>query len=233
MHEDHYRWNKVTTCVHNLFGGQRWVDQYGDLIITNNKGIRCKLNFAKASYWSSNRYEVVGSVTDPNGKLVHHLFGNFVFFFLGTALIMSRREKSYGITWSSSSNNRKMERRFILRSGAFGSMRLETRCPSRGSRTLLRLFPICDWTERPWTLPGWRPTANRQPIPTGSASAGRGQRSRSRSFQVATGAGAAWAAHRQRATRYQARAQMVQMHHVWHRRGRGREMGIRSQLLGC
>jgi hypothetical protein len=75
-HEDHYRWNKVTTCVHNLFGGQRWVDQYGDLIITNNKGIRCKLNFAKASYWSSNRYEVVGSVTDPNGKLVHHLFGN-------------------------------------------------------------------------------------------------------------------------------------------------------------
>ncbi|EFX82655.1 hypothetical protein DAPPUDRAFT_48987 [Daphnia pulex] len=77
MHDDHYRWNKVTTCVHNLFGGQRWVDQYGDLIITNNKGIRCKLNFAKASYWSSNRYEVVGSVTDPNGKLVHHLFGKW------------------------------------------------------------------------------------------------------------------------------------------------------------
>lgn len=74
-HNDHYRWNKVTTCVHNLFGGQRWVDQYGDLIITNNKGIRCKLNFAKASYWSSNRYEVVGSVTDPNGKVVHNLFG--------------------------------------------------------------------------------------------------------------------------------------------------------------
>ncbi|XP_032783250.1 oxysterol-binding protein-related protein 3 isoform X1 [Daphnia magna] len=76
-YEDHYRWNKVTTCVHNLFGGQRWVDQYGDLIITNNKGIRCKLNFAKASYWSSNRYEVVGSVTDPDGKLVHHLFGKW------------------------------------------------------------------------------------------------------------------------------------------------------------
>ena len=77
-HDDHYCWNKVTTCVHNLFGGQRWVDQYGDLIITNSRrGIRCKLNFAKASYWSSNRYELVGSVTDPNGRTVHHLFGKW------------------------------------------------------------------------------------------------------------------------------------------------------------
>lgn len=77
-HNDHYRWNKVTTCVHNLFGGQRWVDQYGDLIITNTKGIRCKLNFAKASYWSSNRCEVAGTVTDENKKVVHQLFGTFI-----------------------------------------------------------------------------------------------------------------------------------------------------------
>lgn len=54
---DHYVWNKVTTCVHNLFSGQRWVDQYGELRITNGI-ITCKLTFSKASYWSAKRHEV-------------------------------------------------------------------------------------------------------------------------------------------------------------------------------
>lgn len=50
--EDHYEWNKVTTCVHNLFGGgQRWVDQYGEMIIKNtNKGLTCKMSFVRVSY---------------------------------------------------------------------------------------------------------------------------------------------------------------------------------------
>lgn len=54
---DLYSWNKVTTCVHNLFSSQRWVDQYGELHITNGR-ISCKLTFAKASYWSAKRHEV-------------------------------------------------------------------------------------------------------------------------------------------------------------------------------
>ncbi|KAJ0171292.1 hypothetical protein K1T71_012842 [Dendrolimus kikuchii] len=61
---DHYSWNKVTTCVHNLFGGQRWVDQYGDMhIMCHGTDINCKLNFIKASSWSSSRHEVRGAVT--------------------------------------------------------------------------------------------------------------------------------------------------------------------------
>ncbi|XP_037873861.1 oxysterol-binding protein-related protein 3 isoform X5 [Bombyx mori] len=61
---DHYTWNKVTTCVHNLFGGQRWVDQYGDMhIACVGADITCKLNFVKASSWSSSRHEVRGSVS--------------------------------------------------------------------------------------------------------------------------------------------------------------------------
>ncbi|KAL4708914.1 hypothetical protein ACJJTC_014942, partial [Scirpophaga incertulas] len=60
---DHYTWNKVTTCVHNLFGGQRWVDQYGDMLITcHGTDITCKLNFIKASSWSSSQHEVRGAV---------------------------------------------------------------------------------------------------------------------------------------------------------------------------
>ncbi|GLG95172.1 Oxysterol-binding protein-related protein 6, partial [Gryllus bimaculatus] len=73
---DHYRWNKVTTCVHNLFGGQRWVDQYGELRITNGS-INCKLTFVKASYWSAKRHEVFGVVTNEDGKVVRNLFGKW------------------------------------------------------------------------------------------------------------------------------------------------------------
>ncbi|KAK4884344.1 hypothetical protein RN001_000615 [Aquatica leii] len=73
---DTYSWNKVTTCVHNLFSGQRWVDQYGELHITNNH-ISCKLTFAKTNYWSSKRHEVVGIVYDENGKSVRNLFGKW------------------------------------------------------------------------------------------------------------------------------------------------------------
>ncbi|XP_050730944.1 oxysterol-binding protein-related protein 3-like isoform X4 [Eriocheir sinensis] len=77
--EDHYEWNKVTTCVHNLFGGgQRWVDQYGEMIIKNtNKGLTCKMSFVRASSWSSKRHEVFGSVTDSSGQVLHNLFGKW------------------------------------------------------------------------------------------------------------------------------------------------------------
>ncbi|XP_022170954.1 oxysterol-binding protein-related protein 6-like isoform X1 [Myzus persicae] len=77
--KDHYRWNKVTTCVHNLFGGQRSVDQYGELKITNlDKNITCKLTFLKASYFSAKRHEIHGVVIDDNeGKVVRKLFGKW------------------------------------------------------------------------------------------------------------------------------------------------------------
>lgn len=77
---DHYRWNKVTTCVHNLFGGQRWVDQYGELRIQLVKGFgnySCKLTFAKASYWSAKRHEVFGSIFDGHGKVLKKLHGKW------------------------------------------------------------------------------------------------------------------------------------------------------------
>ncbi|XP_015919304.1 oxysterol-binding protein-related protein 6 isoform X2 [Parasteatoda tepidariorum] len=75
---DHYQWNKVTTCVHNLFSGQRWADQYGEMVITEENGdATCKLTFLKASYWSSKRHEVQGGVTSRDGKMVHNLYGKW------------------------------------------------------------------------------------------------------------------------------------------------------------
>jgi hypothetical protein len=45
---DHYQWNKAMSCVHNLLGGERWVDIYGEVTITNiTNDIKCKLTFQK------------------------------------------------------------------------------------------------------------------------------------------------------------------------------------------
>ncbi|KAI1285688.1 Oxysterol-binding protein-related protein 6 [Halotydeus destructor] len=73
-----YRWNKVTTCVHNIFKGQRWVDQYGEMIIVDEtNGLKCSLTFVKASYWSNKKHEVYGSITNTSGQVLEHMFGKW------------------------------------------------------------------------------------------------------------------------------------------------------------
>jgi len=46
---DQYEWNKVTTCVHNILSGQRWIEHYGEITIRNTKSSAClcKLTFVK------------------------------------------------------------------------------------------------------------------------------------------------------------------------------------------
>ncbi|KAJ8019965.1 Oxysterol-binding protein-related protein 6 [Holothuria leucospilota] len=73
---DHYKFSKVTSCVHNILSGERWLDHYGETTITNGK-ITCKVTFTKASYWSNRRHEVNGYVYDEHGQLVHELFGKW------------------------------------------------------------------------------------------------------------------------------------------------------------
>lgn len=52
------------------------MDQYGDMVITC-KGIQCKLNFIKASYWSNKRHEVQGTIRSPSGEVELSLFGKW------------------------------------------------------------------------------------------------------------------------------------------------------------
>lgn len=46
---DHYEWNKVVTCIHNVFSQQRWLEHYGDVVIRNLKSdvCSCKMTFVK------------------------------------------------------------------------------------------------------------------------------------------------------------------------------------------
>lgn len=71
-----YEWNKITTCIHNLFGSDRWVDLYGQCVV-KSKALTCKIDFVKASYWSNKRHEIYGTITDKNGKVQQHLFGKW------------------------------------------------------------------------------------------------------------------------------------------------------------
>lgn len=49
---DHYEWNKVTSCIHNILSGQRWIEHYGEMAIKNvNSDVcQCKVTFVKVSY---------------------------------------------------------------------------------------------------------------------------------------------------------------------------------------
>lgn len=49
---DNYEWNKVTTCVHNILSGRRWIEHYGEITIRNTKSSAClcKLTFVKVKH---------------------------------------------------------------------------------------------------------------------------------------------------------------------------------------
>ncbi|XP_009977964.1 PREDICTED: oxysterol-binding protein-related protein 3 isoform X4 [Tauraco erythrolophus] len=77
--KDHFAWNKVTSCIHNILSGQRWIEHYGEIIIKNlnDDTCHCKLTFIKAKYWNPNAHEIEGSVMDKGGNVVHRLFGKW------------------------------------------------------------------------------------------------------------------------------------------------------------
>lgn len=48
---EHYEWNKVTSCIHNILSGQRWIEHYGEILIKNSSSdvCQCKVTFIKVS----------------------------------------------------------------------------------------------------------------------------------------------------------------------------------------
>ncbi|XP_076006181.1 oxysterol-binding protein-related protein 3-like isoform X2 [Genypterus blacodes] len=76
---DHYEWNKVTSCIHNILSGQRWIEHYGEMAIKNlnSDACQCKVTFIKARSWSSTVNEIEAVITDSDGRVVHSLFGKW------------------------------------------------------------------------------------------------------------------------------------------------------------
>ncbi|XP_056597824.1 oxysterol-binding protein-related protein 3a [Triplophysa dalaica] len=78
---DHYEWSKVTSCIHNILSGQRWIEHYGEMSIkhttTTGDVSHCKVTFLKSRSGGSNANEVEGVVTDSEGRVIHCLFGKW------------------------------------------------------------------------------------------------------------------------------------------------------------
>ncbi|XP_068439850.1 oxysterol-binding protein-related protein 7 isoform X2 [Clinocottus analis] len=76
---DHYEWNKVVTCIHNVLSQQRYLEHYGEVTIRNLKSsvCTCKITFVKSRYWGSDssKNEVQGSVLDQSGSVIHRFGG--------------------------------------------------------------------------------------------------------------------------------------------------------------
>ncbi|XP_050409853.1 oxysterol-binding protein 1 isoform X2 [Patella vulgata] len=67
---NHYTWRKVTTTVHNIIVGKLWVDNHGEMDITNHKnGDKCHLKYSAYSYFSRETpRKVTGVITDSTNK---------------------------------------------------------------------------------------------------------------------------------------------------------------------
>ncbi|KAI8917646.1 Oxysterol-binding protein [Powellomyces hirtus] len=77
-YEEHYTWNKVTTCMRNVFSSNRYLEHYGTLKITSlSTGHTCELTFKESGYFSSTKNEISGSVNGPNGQKLMSLSGNW------------------------------------------------------------------------------------------------------------------------------------------------------------
>jgi len=77
-HGEEYSWNKVTSCIHNILGQERWVDLYGECVIQcPQSGLTAKIQFVRASYWSNKRHEMFGTITDPRGEVLTNMFGKW------------------------------------------------------------------------------------------------------------------------------------------------------------
>jgi len=76
--QETYVWNKVTSCIHNLLGAERWVDLYGESEMKcRETGLTARIQFVKASYWSTKRSELLGTILDSDGSVLQNLFGKW------------------------------------------------------------------------------------------------------------------------------------------------------------
>ena len=65
---DQYTWNKVTTCMRNIFSTSRTLDHYGQMeIISIKTGHRCVVTFKESGYFSAANNLVTGQVYLPDG----------------------------------------------------------------------------------------------------------------------------------------------------------------------
>jgi len=75
---EHYTWRKVTTVVNNLIVGRPWIDNYGDMVITNHRtGDTCVLTFKARGWRGQDEYVIEGHVLDAQGNKMWEVGGRW------------------------------------------------------------------------------------------------------------------------------------------------------------
>uniref|UniRef100_A0A8C2JR36 Oxysterol-binding protein n=1 Tax=Cyprinus carpio TaxID=7962 RepID=A0A8C2JR36_CYPCA len=75
---DRYEWSKVTSCIHNILSGQRWIEHYGEIHAKQAFNfIYVCICVCLSRSGALNANEVEGMVTDSNGRVIHSLFGKW------------------------------------------------------------------------------------------------------------------------------------------------------------
>uniref|UniRef100_A0A673L1X2 Oxysterol-binding protein n=1 Tax=Sinocyclocheilus rhinocerous TaxID=307959 RepID=A0A673L1X2_9TELE len=73
---DRYEWSKVTSCIHNILSGRRWIEHYGEISVKHSTTMG-DVSLCKSRSGGLNANEVEGMVTDSNGRVIHSLFGKW------------------------------------------------------------------------------------------------------------------------------------------------------------
>ncbi|CAL9695725.1 unnamed protein product [Knipowitschia caucasica] len=77
-HKESYTWTNPTCCVHNIIVGQLWIEQYGNMEITNHRtGERCILNFKPCGLFGKELHKVEGYILDKSKKKLCSLYGKW------------------------------------------------------------------------------------------------------------------------------------------------------------
>ncbi|XP_038664487.1 oxysterol-binding protein-related protein 1 isoform X3 [Scyliorhinus canicula] len=73
-----YTWTNPTCCVHNIIVGQLWIEQYGNVEITNHKsGEKCILNFKPCGLFGKELHKVEGYIQDKSKKKLCAVYGKW------------------------------------------------------------------------------------------------------------------------------------------------------------
>ncbi|MEE6464186.1 hypothetical protein FKM82_006208, partial [Ascaphus truei] len=68
-HNEAYTWTNPTCCVHNIIVGKLWIEQYGNMEITNHKtGEKCIINFKACGLFGKELHKVEGYIQDKRKK---------------------------------------------------------------------------------------------------------------------------------------------------------------------
>ncbi|KAM4704755.1 oxysterol-binding protein-related protein 1 isoform 2-T2 [Rhinophrynus dorsalis] len=73
-----YTWTNPTCCVHNIIVGKLWIEQYGNMEITNHRtGEKCILNFKPCGLFGKELHKVEGFIQDKSKRKLCALYGKW------------------------------------------------------------------------------------------------------------------------------------------------------------